>query len=165
MRYFNSAKTTFLPGAFVVFFLTICAAISASAQNLETREIDLKGCIQTSFRQEFIIRTQEDFLKAIRDDASRDYCLKNLEKIDFEKTALLGIELNTGYCRRPFALEARAVKNEAERQIILQIAYEKPRGTCRALSRYDFWVLVPKIPENFTVIFDAKAMPNDRQTQ
>lgn len=153
MRYFNSAKTTFLQNAFIIAFITLCAVVSVSAQNLETREIDLKGCIHTSFGQEFIIQTQEEFLDAMRSDASRESCSKNLEKIDFDKNALLGIELNTGYCRRPHALKAQAVKNEAEKQFILQITYVEPTGTCRALSQYDFWVLVPKIPEKYTIKF------------
>ncbi|MBX7170366.1 MAG: hypothetical protein K1X72_05365 [Pyrinomonadaceae bacterium] len=72
---------------------------------LETREIDLKGCIQTIFTKQFVIKDEAEYLKAIRNDASRNYCLKNLEKIDFTKNSLLGININSGYCRRPAGLE------------------------------------------------------------
>lgn len=155
MRRFKPFKPNFLQALFVSGFLTILSAFSANAQNLETREIDLKGCIQTIFEKEFIIKNRETFLKTIRNDASRDFCLKNLETIDFDKHALVGIGLNTGYCRRPLGLKAQAVKESIEKQIILKISYAAPQETCRALSQYDLWILIPKIPENYTVKFDV----------
>lgn len=132
---------------------------------LETRQVELKGCIQTIFNKKFIIKDRETFLKTIRNDASRDFCLKNLEKIDFDKNTLLGIELNTGYCRTPPGLESQAVKDEAEKQYILNISYTGPQGLCRALSQYDLWILVPKLPENYTVKFNVKATARDEKTQ
>jgi len=127
-----------------------------NSQILETREVNLRGCIQTIFDKEFIIKDRENFLKAVRNDASRDWCLKNLEKIDFDKYTLLGIELNTGYCRAPLGLTSQTVKNDAEKIYILKISYIEPQGICRALSQYDLWVLVPKLPENYTVKFEVK---------
>lgn len=150
---------------FAALFLTVCSIISANAQNLETRRIDLKGCIQTIFDKEFIIKTGETFFKTIRDDGSRDFCLKNLEKIDFDKHTLIGIELNTGYCRTPLGLEAQAVKDETEKQYTLKITYIGPQGTCRALSQYDLWLLVPKLPDNYMVKFDVKAIPRNENKQ
>lgn len=143
----------------------ICAGVRASAQNLETREIDLKGCIQTIFQKSFIIKDRETFLKTIRNDMSRERCLKDLEKIDFEKNSLLGIELNTGYCDAPLGLEAQAFKNEPEKQYLVKISYVEPRGSCRALSQYDLWLLVPKLPENYTVKFDVKGISQPEKNQ
>jgi hypothetical protein len=154
-----------LQAIFVAVFLTVCSAISANAQNLETRQIDLKGCIQMIFDKEFIIETGETFLKTIRNDASRDFCLKNLEKINFDKHTLIGVELNTGYCRTPSGLEAQAVKDETEKQYVLKISYIEPPGSCRALSQYDLWLLVPKLPEKYTIKFDVKAIPRDKNKQ
>ena len=165
MLSFKSTKTKFLQTIFATLFLTVCSIITANGQNLETRQVDLQGCIQTFFDSKFVIKTRETFLKAIRNDASREECLKNLEKIDFDKNTLLGIELNTGYCRTPLGLEVQAVKNETEKQFIVNVSYIEPQGLCRALSRYDLWVLVPKLPENYTVKFDVKAKPRDTTNQ
>lgn len=54
-------------------------------EKLETRGIDLKGCIQTYFTKRFVIKDEVSYLKAIRNDSSREYCLKNIENIDFNK--------------------------------------------------------------------------------
>jgi hypothetical protein len=129
-----------------------------SPQPLETRAFEMKGCIQTIYTQQFVIKDNEAFLKTIRSDASRDFCLKNLEKIDFAKHTLLGIEINSGYCRTPVGLEHKAVKDETKKQYVVEISYIDPRGsTCRALSEYDLWLLVPKLPEGFVVKFEVKS--------
>ncbi|HEX8735483.1 MAG TPA: hypothetical protein VF721_09185 [Pyrinomonadaceae bacterium] len=129
-----------------------------SAETLETRPIDLKGCIQTIFNTQFVIKDNETYLKTIRNDASREWCLKNLEKIDFSKHTLLGKSINSGYCRRPEGLEYKAVKDAAAKQYLLSISYDDTRGTvCRALSQYDLWLLVPKLPADYEVKFEVKA--------
>jgi hypothetical protein len=130
----------------------------AAAETLDTREIDLKGCIQTIYTKAFIIKDNETYLKTIRDDASRKSCLKTIEKIDFNKHSLLGIEINSGYCGIPLGLKHQAAKDEAKKQYLLSISYLDPQGAvCRAYSQYDLWVLVPKIPAGYEVKFEVKA--------
>ncbi len=150
------------------FFLEIAYAQSnqpvegqkIAGRLLESLEIDLKGCIQTIFKKEFVIRTREEFISSIRSDASRDFCLNNLEKIDFETHSLLGIDINSGYCRRPAELDFEVEKIESEKIYRLKISYADPRGSvCRALSQYDLWVLVPKIPDGFEVKFEIAPEP------
>ncbi|HEY8563279.1 MAG TPA: hypothetical protein VIL74_23075 [Pyrinomonadaceae bacterium] len=143
----------------IVVFATILSALSISAQHLKSQPFDLKGCIQTHFDKSFVIKDQKSFLKAVRDDMSRERCLQNLEKIDFEKHALVGIELNTGYCRVPPLDPIQVVKNESEKQFVVKISYVEPREPCRALSQYDLWLLVPKLPADYTVKFEVKGKP------
>ena len=159
MLSFKSIKTNFPPIVFAVVFLALCSIISVNAQNLKTREIDLKGCLRTAFGADLIIKDRVTFLKKIGNDASRAFCLKNLEKIDFDKNTLVGIDLSTGYCGMPLGLTVQAVKDEAEKQFVIKIGYIEPNGTCRALSSYDLWLLVPKLPENYTVKFDVRGNP------
>ena len=149
---------------FVFFFiLTVCAGIEISAQVLETKDFEMKGCIQIYGKESFVIKTEAELLEQIRSDASRKYCLENLEKIDFKKNSLLGINLNTGYCRTPLGLEYQAVKNEDDKSFALNITYFDPRGAvCRALSEYDLWVLVPKLPDDYEVKFDVKAVLSEQ---
>lgn len=125
---------------------------------LQSREIDLKGCIQTIFKKDFFINDEATYLKTIRNDASRNFCLKEIEKIDFAKNNLLGVEINSGYCQRPQGLKFNVLKDEKTKEIIFEIVYDDPKGSvCRALSQYDLWVLIPKIPIDFTVKFDVSA--------
>jgi hypothetical protein len=165
MHCFKSIKTEYLRIVLSILFLTVCSTISANAQNLETRQIDLKGCIRTFFGDQFIIKTRETFLKKIGSDASRNKCLKDFGKLDFGKNTLLGIELNTGYCGVPLGLKSQAVKNETEKQYVIKISYLEPRGTCRALSQYDLWLLVPKLPDDYTVKFEVKGIPGNENNQ
>jgi hypothetical protein len=155
MRRFKSTKTSFLSVVFIVGFLTICPVNSTRAQALKFQRIDLKGCIQTYLDKSFVIEDQKTFLKSIRNDMSRDGCLKNLEKIDFDKHTLVGIELNTGYCDVPLLQPVQVVKTEAEKQYIVKISYIEPVEPCRALSQYDLWLLVPKLPGDYAVKFEV----------
>jgi hypothetical protein len=127
--------------------------------SLEIRGIDIYGCISLRFSShDAVINDNETFQKAVRKDGQEDYCKKNLEKIDFSKNTLLGINLDTGYCREPLGLESKAVRDDEKKQVTLQISYIKPNGLCRALSSYDLWVLVPKIPNGYEVKFEEKAV-------
>jgi hypothetical protein len=150
----------------IFIFITVliaCAEIEVSAQILETKDFEMKGCIPIYGEERFTIKTEAEFLKTIRGDASRKYCLENLEKIDFDKNSLLGINLNTGYCRTPLGLKYQAVKNEDEKSYALNITYFDPQGSvCRALSEYDLWVLVPKLPDDYEVKFDVKAVLSEQ---
>lgn len=125
---------------------------------LESHKIDLQGCIPTYLVKSFIIKDEATYLKAIRQDAERERCLKNVEKIDFEKNSLLGIAINSGYCHYPLGLKFEALKNDQKKEINLKISYIYPKGSlCRAVSRYGLWVLVPKIPDGFEVKFDVRS--------
>jgi hypothetical protein len=129
-----------------------------SQEKLETAEIDLKGCIQTIYKTQFVIKDEAAYLKTIRNDASRDFCLKNVEKIDFGKHTLAGIGINSGYCDIPAGLEYKVAKDTEKKQYLLDISYIDPRDSvCRALSQYDLWLLVPKLPEGYEVKFEVRA--------
>jgi hypothetical protein len=141
------------------FVLIACADFSISAQVLETKRFEMKNCIPIYGEKSFVIKTEAEFLETVRNDASRKYCLENLEKIDFDKNSLFGINLNTGYCRTPLGLEYRTERNKKEKFYALNITYTDPQGAgCRALSSYDLWVLVPKLPDDYEVKFNVQAV-------
>lgn len=79
--------------------------VLTSAQILKTKDFDMKSCIRLFGRRDSVIKTQDEFLKAVRKDAREKYCPGKLEKIDFSKNCLLGINLNTDYCREPLGLK------------------------------------------------------------
>lgn len=131
-------------------------------QTLETREINLNGCVQMFRSDRIVIRDKESFLKAIRNDASRERCVKDLEKsIDFGRFTLLGIDINSGYCRVPIGLGHNVIMDEAQKLYTLQVSYLAPQGVCRHMSSYDLWVLVPKMPEGYEATFEVKAVERD----
>jgi hypothetical protein len=148
-------RNGFFAFTFLLFTFYFCL-IPVSAQNkLETREFEMKDCIQTIYTKQFVIKDNESYLKAIRNDASRAACLENLEKIDFDKHTLLGIDINSGYCGIPDGLKYQTVKDEAKKQYLVTISYTDPRGSlCRAMSQYDLWLLVPKLPDEYEVKFE-----------
>ncbi len=132
-----------------VFFTTIFVnAQSPETKVLETKQYDMKGCVRLWF-EEKIIKNQADFLQAIRNDAGREKCLQDLEKIDFDKYSLFGIQMNTGYCRYPNGLKWEAIEDKTKKELTINISYIKPNGVCRALSQYDLWLLLPKIPADY----------------
>jgi hypothetical protein len=138
-------------------FLPKQSDLPKNTELLPTREADLKGCIQMYIQRSFVIKDKTAFENAVRKDASRAFCLKSFENFDFEKYSLLGIDINSGYCRRPVGLEFQTLKDRFDNKYILKIRFDDPRGAvCRALSQFDLWVLVPKIPDGFDVNFEIE---------
>lgn len=57
---------------------------------------DMQSCasVPLPHGSAWVIRDQDAFLDAIRDDATREYCLEQLQVPDFERYVLVGIEWN-----------------------------------------------------------------------
>jgi len=145
---------------FILFALVFLATAFSVYSQTETKPIDLKGCIQTYSSKQFAIKTRDEYLNALRKDASRDWCLQNLAPIDFEKYSLLGIGMTTDYCDIPRGLEYKLSRDAENKQYIFSISYLKAEQLCRRLGHYDLWLLVPKIEENYSVKFDLKERLN-----
>lgn len=125
---------------------------------IESKQVDLKGCIQMYGQKQFVIKTKEDYLKKIRKDAQTPNCVKNAENLDFEKFSYIGMQINSGYCRYPKGLKQKIIQNNSKKEYVLDVSYIDPEGqVCRALSRYDLWVQVPKLQEDFKVVFNVYA--------
>jgi hypothetical protein len=138
---------------------------SANQEIIETRPVDIKGCIKDSRSGQFVIRDAESFQQAIRADGSRDWCLKNLESIDFAKHSLLGISLVTDYCDRPHGLAHQLLKDTATKKYLFDISYHTPQGVCRRMGYWDVWVVVPKIPDDYEVNFKVRKIPANETEQ
>lgn len=135
------------------------AETAPAPEKLAVREVDLKGCIRFYPEHQHLIRDKESYLKAIRNDAGRERCLKDVEPIDFEKYALFGIDIDSGYCNRPMGLNQILTMDAARKKYLLTIGWQDPRSSvCRAMSQYDLWLLVPKMPGDYglDIEFDIK---------
>lgn len=136
--------------------LILTSVICANAQEnvLESRKYDAKGCLQMRGWEKGTIREKGEFLERVRNDADRTRCLKDLEKIDFEKNTLFGVNINSGYCRSPLGLKFTAKNDFENKAFFINISYIKPIGVCRALSSYDLWVVLPKPPGDYLVRYE-----------
>ena len=141
------------------------STLSAKPEIIETRPMDIKGCITNYRSSQFVIRDAESFQKAIRADAGRDWCLKNLESIDFTKHSLLGMTLVTAYCSRPAGLAHQLIKDTATKKYLFDISYHTPAALCRRLGHWDVWVVVPKIPDDYEIGFKVRKIPSNETEQ
>lgn len=141
--------------------VTSAAADGSKTTSLETREIDLKGCVGVrNMSFETVIRDDETFQKAIGSGAGGDVCRKTLEKIDFGKQTLLGIFITSDYCDRPHGLEYKTLRDDTKKLYTLQVSYTDPQGSlCRRIGYYDLWVLVPKMPDGYKAAFNLQMIP------
>ncbi len=131
----------------------------ASVELIESSDENLKGCIPIYRGNQFVITSKASYLKSIRNDSQTEKCKALAENLDFEKYSYLGIEINSGHCRFPLGLEYKLLKYNFKKQYVLNVGYIKPYGICRALSRYDLWVKVPKLQKDFEVLFQVTAKP------
>ena len=141
------------------------STVSANQEIIETRPVDIKGCVKGYGSRQFVIRDVEAFQKAIRADASRDWCRKNLESIDFTKHSLLGVTLVTDYCGRPPGLAHQLIKDTSAKKYLFDISYHTPAGVCRRMGYWDVWVVVPKIPDDYEVGFQVRKIPSNGTEQ
>lgn len=121
---------------------------------LVTLPFEMDGCISLFLTDsKIIINSQEILDSLVTKGYNNKNCLKMLDTINFDEITILGINLNTGWCRVPLGLQYQAFKIESERKYLLSISYTKPVGICRAMSSYDLWVTVPNLPRGYTVEF------------
>jgi hypothetical protein len=124
---------------------------------LESREIDVLGCLPLERQSQWIL-IKEEFLQTALDGKGRE--CKQLFKdlaIDFDKYTLAGYNVNTGHCGRPPGLEARVFDDAGEKRYVMEIGYTRPPGYCHVPTYHPIWVLVPKLPAYYGFQFDAKA--------
>lgn len=139
--------------------------IPANQEIIETRPVDMKGCIKDFPSGQIVIKDAESFQRAIRADASRDWCGKNLESIDFNKHSLLGVALVTNYCGRPSGLAHQLVKDTTTKKYLFDISYHTPQAVCRRMGYWDVWVVVAKIPDDYEISFKVRKIPSNEPEQ
>ena len=142
-----------------ILLIIVSSALTFSQSNgdsaLETQGLDLKGCVHIRYPNKVVIRDAVTMRSQVRNDMSRDRCLELVKDLDFDKHTLVGTELNTGWCRYPL-FTYRAMKEDSRKRYLIAVTYQPPDTPCRALSQYDLWILVPKLPEQYDVDFEVK---------
>ena len=124
------------------------------------QEFDLL-CLGTGGDREFVIRTQSDYQHFI--DISPDLhpnpflpCVDyEFPVIDFSQMSLLGKSVTGGGCS--FEVKKEVLRNDNERTVTYSIT-SIFTGTCEKAIHNNNFILVPKIPEDYTVKFEVSSI-------
>lgn len=126
---------------------------------IESREIDVKGCLPLDRQSQWIL-IKDEFLQSALEGRSRECkALFAGLAIDFDKYTLAGYNVNTGDCTRPPSLSQKVYKDFDEKHYRMEISYAKPAASCEELTWHALWVIVPKLPGDHGFEFELK--PND----
>lgn len=128
---------------------------------IESREIDVQGCLPLDRQSQWIL-IKEEFLQRALEDKSRE-CKQLFKKlaIDFDKYTLAGYNINTGDCYRPPGLSQQVFNDAGEKRYVMEISYTQRHGSCHIPRWHAVWVLVPKLPEGYGFEFALKEKPRE----
>ena len=119
---------------------------------VETRAIELACNITFADGERLVIAGRADADRLLGPYQTAE-CQTDVRRVDFGASTLLGIRLDTGWCRAPLGLTHTTVDDRARRRYVVTIGYDPPSTPCRARSIYDLWLLVPKLPDGYEVEF------------
>jgi hypothetical protein len=122
-----------------------------------SREIDVKNCLPLDRQSQWIL-IKEEFLQTALEGKGRE-CKQHFKDlaIDFDKYTLAGYNVNTGHCNRPTGFEQKAFRDDGLKRFVLEISYPDNRGACHVPRWHSVWVLVPKLPADYSFEFEVKA--------
>lgn len=149
--------------AFQIELIEETFSLTEDSQKITARSYEIGGCPQAYRRGDFVIESEAELVKDSSDEASRRRCLDKKEKVDFKKEILVGTTIFSGYCRYPNGLKHQVMRDDRKKRYVVFITYDDPYGrTCRALGMYDFWLAVPKPPENYEIKFVVASVLNKK---
>ena len=126
---------------------------------IESREIDVKGCLPLDRQSQWILMKDEFLQRALEGRSRECKALFAVLAIDFDKYTLAGYNVNTGDCTRPPSLSQKVYKDFDEKRYRMEISYDKPATRCEELTWHALWVIMPKLPGDHGFQFELK--PND----
>lgn len=123
---------------------------------IESREIDVLGCLPLDGQSQWIL-IKDEFLQTALENKSRTCkeMFKNLA-IDFDKYTLAGYNVASGHCSRPPDLAQQVFDDAGEKRYLMEISFTSRAGSCHVLQYHPIWVLVPKLPEGYGFQFELK---------
>jgi len=109
---------------------------------------------QTREGEEFVIRDNEQLLQLADTFRQASYgadCdTAQLPSIDFDKYTLIFMQTNGGGCSADF--DRKVFKDEENKNIIYEISVTY-QGLCEMYITNKNWALVPKVPDDYSVVF------------
>ena len=141
----------FLFSLITLFLLANCQKSEIFVNGLE--EIDLGSCIEFS-DYHYVIDSEENYLNLLTDlrTDSADCKTYLLPPIDFSEKTLIGFFTKGVGCT---IFYTREVLLAPEREAYIYKVVVNQQGSCRDPFPEMNWITVPKLPENYEVIFDV----------
>jgi hypothetical protein len=117
-----------------------------------TEEPEISGCFDESVSDERIIRTQQAYAALAQGPDGQQCPYGSFPEIDFDRYTLLG-KYASGKCKAKFFRQV--LQDDAAKTVTFNILV-KDRGLCKSAAISWNWVLVPKIPEDYTITFNVE---------
>lgn len=145
-------KTATMKLYFTLFILALWSCSKSIAQDtLHAESVDIAYCIHTPGGDFLWIKNREELEEKVRNDASRERCLKELQSLDMNGFWLVGTRLITGWCHIPPGLKYDAIVNHGGKECTIHVSYITPSEPCRALGMYELWLRIPDLGEDYNV--------------
>lgn len=130
-------------------------------------DFDLK-CVGRGGALEHVINTEKEYQSLI--DNSPDLhpnpflpCIDyKFPTIDFSRKTLLGKGTTSGGCK--VKTERKVLRDDVNKEYVYQIKI-KQYGSCEMAWHSNNWILVPKIPSDYTIKFKEERIIQDKTTE
>lgn len=143
-----------------IYFLTFLFLLMSASSCKKDNFIIIEGVESISFEcfepiaEHQVINSYDEYSALL--DEYRDYtqnCLTYFSpQIDFTEKTLLGQRITVTACNVSSISEVFADPDQKQYIYQLQVNLE---GTCEILFERVIWIVVPKLPDNYTVAFKA----------
>ncbi len=136
----------------IIFLLTIfysCKKRNINPGIIE-QEINFGTCLPINLpQQEYVIQSNTEYQLLLNNSVCQS---ANFPNIDFSQYSLLG-QYTSGKCKITF--KRQVTKDEGNQRYNFTV-HIFDRGICKKQGQSMNWVLVPKLPTNWTVNFEIK---------
>ncbi len=112
----------------------------------------MPGCNMTLLVGGPVVFTSEDSLRARLVRHSPPCDTAEMPRIDFGKQTLIGRWITLGNCPAGKRFSVSVCRDDSARVYRHIVAQEE--SPCRGLSSYMSWILVPRLPEGYRVVFE-----------
>ena len=132
----------------LVLLVMGCSSIDGSRVELTLKEFELSANCFESDRNHgkfgVLIQNEEEYSTKLRDICKT----KQIPSVDFSKNTIIGIISSGSGCSREFI--KNAYRDDNQRKVVYSVDV-KEKGGCKPLFQNWDLVLIPKIPEGYTV--------------
>ncbi len=135
----------------------LCGPNAASAQHerqpeqLKYKPIQMPPCNMTLLVNGPVVFKTEEELRARFRRHTPPCDEAQVPRIDFDKHTLIGRWITLGNCPAGKKFKIEVIRDDEAR--VYRHVLEVETMPCRGLSSYMSWILVPKLPEGYTVVF------------
>jgi len=135
------------------FIYPVCPEGFTDVSNIEMIDSNLIHCLGVGKPQkEYVINDDSTYQSLLSLKLSVDFCANySLPNIDFTQRTVLGKYRDGGGCKIEFI--RKVCKNESKK-IIKYVTKVKEEGGCDMLGYSMNWIVVPKIPKGYNIVFE-----------